>query len=89
MQTFYTLQEFVSFFVWLLLLTHCRCRGLLLHLITLNDTHTHTHTHTHSVGLFWMRDLSVAGTCTWQHAKFSRDRHPCPRWNSNPQSYQV
>ena len=22
--------------------THCRCRGLLSHLITLNDTHTHT-----------------------------------------------
>jgi hypothetical protein len=24
--------------------THCGCRGLLLHLITLSDTHTHTHT---------------------------------------------
>jgi len=28
----------------LFLLTHCRCRRLLLHLITLKDTHTHTHT---------------------------------------------
>jgi hypothetical protein len=33
---------FLSFWVWPLLPTHCRCRGLLLHLITLNDTHTHT-----------------------------------------------
>ena len=28
----------LSFLVWPLLPTHCRCRGLLLHLITLNDT---------------------------------------------------
>ena len=33
----------------LFLPTHCRSRGLLLHLVTLIDTHTHTHTH--SVGL--------------------------------------
>jgi hypothetical protein len=29
----------------LFLPTHCRWRGLLLHLITTSDTHTHTHTH--------------------------------------------
>ena len=28
--------------------THCGCRGLLLHLITLRYTHTQCHTHTHT-----------------------------------------
>ena len=31
---------FLSFLFWLLLPTHCMCRGLLLHLITLNDINT-------------------------------------------------
>jgi hypothetical protein len=44
--------------------SHCRCRGLLLHLITLNNTHTHTHTATHSLGLPWTRDRPVAETKT-------------------------
>jgi hypothetical protein len=38
--------SFFSFFLSysdLFLPTHCRCRGLLSHLIILNDTHTHTH----------------------------------------------
>ena len=34
----------------LILPTHCRCRGLLLHLITANHTHTHTFTHYNSSG---------------------------------------
>ena len=34
------LSLFLSFLVWPLLPTHCRCRRLLLHLITFNDTHT-------------------------------------------------
>ena len=33
----------VLFYSALFLSTHCRCRGLLLHLTTLTDTHTHTH----------------------------------------------
>ena len=33
---------FFTFLVWPLVLTHSKCRGLLLHLVTLNDTHTHT-----------------------------------------------
>ena len=45
------LSLFISYSV-LFLPTHCRCGGLLLHLITLNDTYTHarahTHTHTHT-----------------------------------------
>jgi hypothetical protein len=44
------LSFFLSFLVWPLLHTHCTCRGLLLHLITLNDTHAHT------VRLLWTRD---------------------------------
>ena len=35
-----TLRYFILFFVRPLVPTHCRCSGLLLHLITLNDTHT-------------------------------------------------
>ena len=23
---------------------------------------------------------------TWQHTTLTKDRHPCPRWDSNPQS---
>ena len=45
--SFFRSSFFLSFFhTWtvLCLPTQCRCRGLLLHLIT------HTHTHTHSVG---------------------------------------
>ena len=39
---------FLSFIFWSLLPIRRRCRGLLLHLITRNDTDIHTHTHTHS-----------------------------------------
>jgi hypothetical protein len=34
--------NFLSLFLRLLLRTHCRCRGLLMYLITHSDTHTHT-----------------------------------------------
>ena len=36
-----SLECYFSFLFWSLLPTHCRCRGLLLYLVTLNDTHTH------------------------------------------------
>ena len=36
---------------------HCMCRGLLFHLITLNDTC--------SIGLPWMSDRPVAEACTY------------------------
>jgi hypothetical protein len=43
---------FLSFFLLsysdLFLPTHCRSSGLLLHLVTFNDTQTHTHTHPHT-----------------------------------------
>jgi len=43
----------------------------------------------HSVGLLQTRDRPVAETCTWQHAALTRDKYPCPRWDSNPQSKQL
>jgi hypothetical protein len=46
--------------------------------------HDHTFLHTpHSVGLLWTRDQLVAETSTWQHTTLRRDRHPCPRRDSN------
>jgi hypothetical protein len=50
--------------------------------ITLLDT-------PHSVWLLWTSDQPVAETSTWQHTTFTRDRHPCPRRDSNPQSQQA
>jgi len=42
-----------------------------------------------SVGLLWSSDHSVAETSTWQHTTLTTDRHPCRRWDSNPQSQQA
>ena len=43
----------------------------------------------HSVGLRWTRDRPVADSSTWQHTTFTRDKHPYPRRDSNPQSEQA
>jgi hypothetical protein len=49
--------------------------------------HDHTFLDTpHSVGLLWTSNQLVAETSTWQHTALTRDRHPCSRWDSNPQS---
>ena len=53
-----------------------------------SHTHTHTH-HTHAAGLLWTRDRPGAQTTTRQHTTLTRDRHPCPRRDSNPQPPQV
>ena len=42
-----------------------------------------------SVGLLWTSDQSVAETSTWKHKTLTTDKHPCPRWDSNPQSQQA
>ena len=42
----------------------------------------------HSVGHLLTSDRPVAETFTWQHTTLTRDRHPCPRRDSNPQSQQ-
>ena len=43
----------------------------------------------HTTGLLWTSDQPDAETSTWQHTTHSTDRHPCPRWDSNPQSQQA
>jgi hypothetical protein len=43
----------------------------------------------HSLGLLWTSDLPVAHTSTWQHTTLKRDRDPCPRRDSNPQSQKA
>ena len=43
----------------------------------------------HSVRLLWTRDRPVAETSTWQYTTLTRDKYPCPRPDSNPQSQQV
>jgi hypothetical protein len=52
------------------------------HLITLRHT-------PQSVGFLGMRDRPVAETSTWQTQTFTRDKHPWPRWDSNPRSQQA
>ena len=67
---------------WSLLPTLCRCGGLLLHVVTHNDTHTHIGKNP------WMRVWNVAEISPWQNANFPRNQHPFTRRNSNPQSQQ-
>jgi hypothetical protein len=43
----------------------------------------------HSVGLLWTSARPDTETSTWQHTTLTRDRHPCPRRESNPQSQQA
>ena len=38
-----------------------------------------------SLGLLWTSDRPVAETSTWQHTTFTRESHPCPCRDSNPQ----
>jgi ABC-type nickel/cobalt efflux system permease component RcnA len=82
------------------LLTQCKYRRLLLHLITISDTHTHTHTHTHihthththtHTHILGRSLLDKGCACrrslsTWQHTALKRDRHTCSRRDSNTQS---
>ena len=39
-----------------------------------------------SVGLLCTSDQLVAETSCWQHTTLTTDKHPCPRWDSNPRS---
>jgi hypothetical protein len=43
----------------------------------------------HLVGLLWTSDQPDAETSTSQNATLIRDRHPCPRRDSNPQSQKA
>ena len=42
----------------------------------------------YSVGLLWTSDQPVAQTYTLQHTTLTKDKYPCPRRDSNPQSLQ-
>ena len=42
-----------------------------------------------SVGLLWSSNQLIIDTSTWQHTTLTTDKHPCPRWDSNPQSQQA
>jgi len=45
----------------------------------------HTHSNaSHLVGLLWTSDQLVAETSTCQPTTLTTDKHPCPRWDSNP-----
>jgi hypothetical protein len=57
-------------------------------LLIIEASRSHSDTP-HSVGLFWTGNQPVAETSIWQHITVTRDRHPCPRWDSNPQSQQA
>ena len=46
----------------------------------------HTQRRTTVGRTLWKSDQPVAETSTWQH---TTDKHPCPRWDSNPQSQQA
>ena len=43
----------------------------------------------HSVGLLWTSDQPEEETSTWRHTTLTRDRRPCHRRDSNPQSQQA
>ena len=58
----------------LFLPAHVRCRGLLLDLITLDDTRMHAHTHT-SVRLLWTNDRPVADLSLTAHNNHKRHIH--------------
>jgi len=50
--------------------------------ITLLDT-------SHVAGFLWTSDDPDAETSTWQYTIITTDKHPCPRWDSKPQSQQA
>jgi len=57
-------------------------------ILSIEATRSHSDTP-QLVGLLWTSDQIDAETSTWQHTTPKREGHPCPDWNSNPQSQQV
>ena len=57
-------------------------------LLIIEDSWSHSDTP-HTVWLLWTSDRPVVQTSTCQHTTLTRDRHPCPRRDSNPQSPQT
>jgi len=59
-------------------------QGLLIHEVSRSHSDT-----SQSVGFLWSSDQPVVETSTWQYTTLITDRHPCSRWDSNPQSQQA
>jgi len=59
--------------------------GLGLLIVYVSRSHADTQ---HSVGLLWTIDQPVTEKSTWQQITLTRNRHPCLRCYSNPQSQQ-
>jgi len=57
-------------------------------LLIIKDSCSHSDTP-QSVGFLWTSDRPIAETSTWQHTTLTADRHPCTRWDSNPQSQET
>ena len=57
-------------------------------LLIIEASRSHSDTP-HSVGFLWTSDQPVADTSTWQHTTLTRERYPCSRRNSYPQSQQA
>ena len=69
----------LSFFFFLSLASFCLIivvDGLLLHLITLDDTLTHSHSQ--SLGTLSTSNWPITETSTWQHTTFTTDRIHAP-----------
>jgi len=67
---------------------HYRCSGLLLRLMTINDTHTHTHPHTHKTLILPGQGIGSSQTFLLEKTPITRNRHPCCLRDSNPQLEQ-
>jgi hypothetical protein len=61
-------------------------RGLLTHEVSRSH---YSNNAPQSVGLLWTSDQFVAEASTWQYTTLTTDKHPCPRWDSNPQYQQA
>jgi hypothetical protein len=85
-RNFVCISFFPSFLVWPLLPSF-KCRGLLLHFITFNDTHTHTHIALIRIPL---DEWSARRRDLWLTThNIHRNIHPRHRRNSKPQSQQA
>jgi hypothetical protein len=74
-----------------LLPSRCRSGGLLLQLVTPNDTHTHTHTHSHVLDRFPLKEGSPQPDNT-QHSQetnihTSAEFEPAIPENERPQTH--
>jgi len=54
----------------------------------IEDSLSHTDTP-YSVEPLWTNDQPDAETSTWQHTSITKDRHPCPRRDSNTRSQKA